>query len=85
MANIEEGWSPFQVQVIIEGALKPLLVVPDQEEPRYEVFDQYTSLGTLWQEQDKTGKIWCGEGTAVQALLEPLAAQIENYLANKPV
>ena len=85
MGNIEEGWEPFEVQVNIEGALRPLLVVPDQEEPKYEVFDHYTSLGTIWQELGETGKIWCGEGIAVKALLVPLGEQIEDYLTNKPI
>jgi hypothetical protein len=85
MGKIEEEWEPFEIQVTIEGETKSLLVVPDREEPKYEIFDQYTSLGTIWQETDKTGKIWCGEGLVVTELLTQLGTQVEDYLNNKPV
>lgn len=85
MGKIEEDWEPFELQVTIEGEARSLLVVPDREEPKYEIFDQYTSLGTIWQESDKTGKIWCGEGMTVKALLTQLGEQVEDYLNNKPV
>ena len=85
MGNIEEGWEPFEVQVIIEGEMRPLLVVPDLEEPKYAIFDQHTTLGVMWQELGGSGKSWCGEGMAVEALLEQLGEQIENYLQNKPI
>ncbi|TKC62048.1 hypothetical protein FBD94_07370 [Pedobacter hiemivivus] len=85
MGKIEEEWEPFEIQVTIEGETKSLLVVPDREEPKYEIFDQYTSLGTIWQETDNTGKIWCGEGLVVNELLTQLGMQLEDYLNNKPV
>ena len=85
MGKIEEEWEPFEIQVTIEGETKSLLVVPDREDPKYEIFDQYTSLGTIWQETDKTGKIWCGEGLVVNELLTQLGTQVEDYLNNKPV
>lgn len=85
MGKIEEEWEPFEVQVTIEGEVKPLLVVPDREEPGYAVFDQHIPLGTIWQESDETGKVWCGEGMTVKALLTQLGEQIEDYLNNKPV
>ncbi|SMC89048.1 hypothetical protein [Pedobacter africanus] len=85
MGNIAEDWEPFEIQVTIEGEVKPLLVIPDREEPKYAIFDQHTSLGTVWQESGKQGKIWCGEGVAVQALIVQLGEQLEDYLNNKPV
>ncbi|TCC93150.1 hypothetical protein [Pedobacter hiemivivus] len=85
MGKIEEEWEPFEIQVTIEGETKSLLVVPDREDPKYEIFDEYTSLGTIWQDTDKTGKIWCGEGLVVNELLTQLGTQVEDYLNNKPV
>jgi len=85
MGKIEEEWEPFEIQVTIEGEPKSLLVVPDREEPKYEIFDEYTSLGTIWQETDYAGKIWCGEGLVVKELLTQLGMQVEDYLNNKPV
>ncbi|MBB5437975.1 hypothetical protein HDC92_001649 [Pedobacter sp. AK017] len=85
MGKIAEEWEPFEIQVTIEGEIKSLLVVPAREELKYEVFDQLTSLGLIWQEIGKTGKIWCGEGIVVRALVAELGEQVENYLNNKPV
>jgi hypothetical protein len=84
MGKIEEEWEPFEIQVNIEGQLRPLLVVPDREEPKYEVFDEHTSLGVMWREIADAGEIWCGEGVVVKALLATMGEQIEDYLANKP-
>jgi len=85
MENVAEDWEPFEIQVTIEGEVKPLLVIPDREEPKYAIFDHHTSLGTVWQESGKTGKIWCGEGVAVSALLTQLGEQLEDYFNNKPI
>ncbi|NQX53017.1 hypothetical protein HQN86_05275 [Pedobacter panaciterrae] len=85
MGNIAEEWEPFEIQVTIEGEVKSLLVVPDREEPKYAIFDQHIPLGTMWQESGKTGKVWCGEGVVVKALLTQLGEQLEDYLNNKPV
>lgn len=85
MGKIEEEWEPFEIQVILEGEVKPLLVVPDREEPKYAIFDQHVPLGTIWQEDDATGKIWCGEGVVVKALLAQLGEQTTDYLNNKPI
>lgn len=85
MGKIAEEWDPFEIQVNIEGETKSLLVVPDREEPKYAIFEQHVSLGTIWQETGKTGKVWCGEGMAVKALLTQLGEQVENYLNNKPI
>ena len=85
MENIADAWEPFEIQVTIDGEVKPLLVIPDRDEPKYAIFDQYTSLGTVWQESGKTGKVWCGEGMAVKALLTQLGEQLEDYFNNKPV
>ncbi|AOM79651.1 hypothetical protein [Pedobacter steynii] len=85
MGQIAEEWEPFQILVTIEGESKSLLVVPDREEPKYAIFDEHIPLGTIWQEFRKTGKIWCGEGVVVIALLTQLAEQTEEYLNNKPI
>lgn len=85
MGKIAEEWEPFEIQVTIEGETKSLLVVPDREESKYQIFDQHTSLGLIWQENGKTGKVWCGEGMVVRALVTELGEQVENYLNNKPV
>lgn len=83
MGKIEEDWEPFEIQITIEGQYKPLLVIPDREEPKYEIFDQHTSLGMMWREMGKDGEIWCGEGVVVKALLVSLGEQLEDYLTNK--
>ena len=38
MGKIAEQWEPFEIQVTIEGETKSLLVVPDREEPKYQIF-----------------------------------------------
>lgn len=86
MGKIEEPWEPFNIQVMIEGKSEKLLVIPDREEPdKYELFDQYISIGTAWIEQGKQGKVWCGEGLMVKELLPAIGTQIDDYLQNKPV
>lgn len=85
MGKIAEEWEPFGIEVNIQGESRSLLVVPDREEPKYQIFDQHTSLGLIWREIGKTGKIWCGEGIVVRELLNELGEEIENYLNNKPV
>lgn len=84
MGKIEEDWEPFEIQVTLEGEARSLLVIPDREEPKYQIFDRHTSLGMVWQESGKSGKVWCGEGIAVKALLTQLGEQVEDYLNNKP-
>lgn len=85
MGNIAEDWEPFEIQVTIEGEVKPLLVIPDREEPKYAIFDQHTSLGTIWRESGNTSNSWCGEGVVVKALLTQLGEQMEDYFNNKPL
>jgi hypothetical protein len=85
MGRIEEPWEPFEIKVTIEGTPEKLLVIPDREEPKYEIFDQHTSIGTVWPEQGKQGKIWCGEGLVVKELLVQIGEQVDDYLVNKPV
>lgn len=85
MGRVEEPWEPFEIQVMIEGLPEKLLVIPDREEPKYEIFDQYTSIGTVWSDQGKLGKIWCGEGLVVKELLGQIGELIDDYLNNKPV
>lgn len=84
MGKIEEPWEPFEIQINIEGNPEKLLVIPDREEPKYEVFDQHTSIGTVWVEEGKYGKIWCGEGAVVRELIAQIGEQIDDYLLNKP-
>jgi len=86
MGKIEEPWEPFEIQVMIEGNTEKLLVIPDREEPgKYGVFDQHTAIGTVWPEQARQGRIWCGEGLMVKELLQQIGEQIDDYLQNKPV
>jgi len=86
MGRIEEPWEPFEIQVMIEGNAEKLLVVPDREEPdKYGIFDQHTAVGTVWPEEGKQGRIWCGEGLVVKELLQHIGEQIDDYLQNKPV
>lgn len=85
MGKVEEPWEPFEIDVMIEGQPESLLVVPDREEPKYEIFDQYTSIGTVWADQGKFGTVWCGEGLVVKELLDQIGQLIEDYVNNKPV
>lgn len=85
MGNIAEDWEPFEIQVTIEGAVKPLLVIPDREEPKYAIFDQHTPLGTIWREEGNNVKSWCAEGVVVKAWLTQLGEQMEDYFNNKPL
>lgn len=83
MSKIEEPWEPFNIQVTIEGNTEQLLVIPDSDEPTYEIFDQHTSIGTVW--QDPQAGIWCGEGLIVRELMVQIGEQIDDYLNNKPI
>ncbi|MBB5636852.1 hypothetical protein HDE68_002765 [Pedobacter cryoconitis] len=85
MGNIEEPWEPFEIQVLIEGNNERLLVIPDMDEPKYEIFDEHTSIGTVWVENQKQARNWCGEGLVVKELLARIGEQIDDYLNNKPV
>nr|WP_068891959.1 hypothetical protein [Pedobacter panaciterrae] len=86
MGKIEEPGEPFGIQVIIEGNSEKLLIIPNPDEPnKYEVFDEYTSIGTVWSDQGKQGRIWCGEGFVVKELLQQIGEQINDYLQNKPL
>ncbi len=85
MKRVEEPWEPFEIVVMIEGESETLLVVPDREEPKYEIFDQFTSIGRVWSDQGRLGKFWCGEGLIVKELLDQIGESIDNYLNNKPV
>lgn len=85
MGRIEEPWEPFEVQVTIEGNPERLLVIPDRDEPKYEVFDEQTSIGTVWREQGKQGTVWCGEGLVARELLIQIGEQIDDYRSNKPI
>ena len=38
MGKIAEQSEPFEIQVTIEGETKSLLVVPDREDPKYQIF-----------------------------------------------
>jgi len=73
MGKIAEPWKPFEIQGSIEGNMEKLLVVPDREEPRYEIFDQFTSIGTAWKDQGQ----WCAEGMIARELLHQIGEQID--------
>ncbi|TDQ11776.1 hypothetical protein [Pedobacter metabolipauper] len=85
MSKIEEPWEPFNIELSIEGKPERLLVIPDREEPKYELFDQHTSIGTVWTETGKQGRFWCGEGLIVKELLDLIGEQIDTYTENKPI
>ncbi|SMD10086.1 hypothetical protein [Pedobacter nyackensis] len=77
MSKIAEPWEPFEIQVLIEGQIEKILVVPDQEEARYQLFDDLTSLGSVWSEQKESGMVWCAEGMIARELLDQVGEQIE--------
>lgn len=77
MGKISESWEPFEIEVTIEGNPEKLLVIPDREETKYELFDQYTSIGTVWPDENKQGRIWCGEGLVARELLDQIGEQID--------
>ena len=81
MGKIAEPWEPFEIWITIEGNKEKFLVVPDREEPRYEVFDDHTSVGTVWTEQKDTNKIWCAEGAIAKELVDQIGEQIDSYKA----
>ncbi|MBE9597793.1 hypothetical protein [Pedobacter sp. MC2016-24] len=85
MGTIAEQWEPFEIEVMIEGKMKKLLVIPDREEPKYAIFDEHTLLGTIWQDTSDQGKFWCGEGLVVKEILPGLGEQVSEYLANRPI
>lgn len=85
MSKIEEPWEPFNIEVLIEGKTEKFLVIPDQDEPKYEIFDQHTAIGTVWLDTGLQGRCWCGEGAIVKELLVPIGEQIDDYLTNKPI
>ena len=83
---MEKIEAPFEIQVVIEGNSEKLLVIPEREEPdKYELFDQYTPIGTVWKEEGKQGRVWCGEGLVVRELLIEIGEQIDDYVQSKLV
>ncbi|MCX2451777.1 hypothetical protein OQX61_10945 [Pedobacter sp. PLR] len=84
MGKIEEPWEPFDIQVLIEGQWERLLVIPDREDLRYELFDQETSIGQVWPEETAQGKVWCAEGLIAKELVDQVGEQIDQYYLNKP-
>ncbi|MBC8984833.1 hypothetical protein H9X96_03485 [Pedobacter sp. N36a] len=84
MGKVEEPWEPFDIQVLIEGQWERLLVIPDREEPKYELFDQQTSVGQVWPEQTAQGRVWCAEGLIAKELADQAGEQIDQYYLNKP-
>ncbi|WGQ10694.1 hypothetical protein QG516_03370 [Pedobacter gandavensis] len=85
MENIEQESEPFEIQVTIDQEVKCLLVIPDWEEPKYAIFDVYTSLGTVWKESGETRQVWRAQGLIATSLLGQLSEQIDGYLNSKPV
>lgn len=79
MGKIAEPWEPFEIQVSIEGNMERLLVIPDREEPKYELFDEHTSIGTAWTVEENQLKRWCAEGAVAQELLDQIGEQIDAY------
>lgn len=77
MSKIAEPWEPFEIQVLIEGQMEKILVVPDQDEAKYQLFDDLTSLGSVWSEQKGSGLVWCAEGMIARELLDQVGEQIE--------
>lgn len=84
MGKVEEPWEPFDIQVLIEGQWERLLVIPDREEPKYELFDEQTSIGMVWPDQTPQGRLWCAEGLIAKELVDQVAEQIDQYYLNKP-
>lgn len=77
MSKIAEPWEPFEIQVLIEGQMEKILVVPDRDEAKYQLFDDLTSLGSVWSEQKASGMVWCAEGMIARELLDQVGEQIE--------
>jgi hypothetical protein len=77
MSKIAEPWEPFEIQVLIEGKMEKILVVPDRDEAKYQLFDDRTSLGIVWSEQKGPGMTWCAEGMIARELLDQVGEQIE--------
>lgn len=77
MAKISEPWEPFDIQVVIEGKMEKILVIPDREEAKYELFDDHTSIGNVWTELKGTATVWCAEGMIARELLDQIGEQIE--------
>lgn len=84
MGRIEEPWEPFDIELLIEGQWERLLVVPDREALKYELFDQETSIGTVWPEETAEGSVWCAEGLIAKELVAQAGEQIDQYYLNKP-
>ena len=81
MGKITEPWEPFEIWVTIEGNKEKFLVIPDREEPKYEIFDDYTSVGTVWSEKSDSNKTWFAEGAIARELLDQIGEQIDSYKA----
>lgn len=84
MGKVEEPWEPFDIQVLIEGQWERLLVIPDREELKYELFDEQTSIGMVWPDETSQGRFWCAEGLIAKELVDQVAEQIDQYYLNKP-
>lgn len=77
MTRVAEPWEPFDIEVLIEGKTEKILVIPDPDEAKYQLFDDHTPIGNVWTEQRGTDTVWCAEGMIARELLEQAGEQIE--------
>jgi hypothetical protein len=69
----------FEIEIAIEGQPETLLVIPNEFKHIYTVYDQDTTIGTVWPVKTHEGISWCAEGFIARELLEQIGAQIEAY------
>jgi hypothetical protein len=70
---------PFEIQVMIEGGMEQMLVIPNSGENNYKVFDGITSVGTVWTELQEGEQVWCADGMIARELLDQIGEQIEAF------
>jgi hypothetical protein len=69
----------FEIEINIEGQPETLNVIQNEFKHIYTVYDQGTSIGTVWPVETHEGVSWCAEGSIARELLEQIGAQIEAY------
>jgi hypothetical protein len=70
---------PFDIQVMVEGNMESLLVIPNAEENNFKIFDDITYVGTVWTEDRDNKKVWCADGMIARELLDQIGQQIDAF------
>ena len=70
---------PFNIMIHIEGNEENLYVVP-AEDNHFQIYDDKTFIGNVWQEDREGAKCWCAEGAMAKAYSDAIGEAISANL-----